>query len=123
MLDLITRTVRELIKIPQVQAVILYGSYAKGTQKPISDIDICAVTPKNISEETKGDIWGQSGQKVDAIWFWDLPPLIRYAVLREGKIIFLRNKEFLQEATIETMSEYLDFRHIIDRSIARMVEA
>lgn len=123
MSNLITQTVRELKKIPQVQAVILYGSYAKGTQKPISDIDICALTEKNISEETKGDIWGQSGRKVDAVWFWDLPPLIRYAALREGKFLFVRNEAFLQEATIETMSEYLDFRHIIDRSIARMVEA
>lgn len=123
MSDLITKTVRELRKIPQVQAVILYGSYAKGTQKPISDIDICAVTTKNISEETKGDIWGQSGPKIDAVWFWDLPSIIRYAALREGKVLFVRNKEFLHEATVETMSEYLDFRHIIDRSIARMVEA
>src|SRR3989338_2311716 len=110
MINLITKTVQELKKIPQVQAVILYGSYAKGTQKLISDIDICAVTEKNISEESK----------VDAVWFWDLPPMIRYAALQEGKILFVRNEEFLHEATVETMSEYLDFRHIIDRSIARM---
>ncbi len=123
MLDIITKTVSELRKIPQVQAVILYGSYAKGTQKPISDIDICVITKKNISETVKVDVCGFSGPKIDVVWFWDIPPIIRYAALREGKVLFLRNKEFLHEVTVETMSEYLDFQHIIGRSVARMVEA
>ncbi len=114
---------QNLKKIPQVKAVILYGSYAKGTQKAISDVDICVITEKYIDEITENDARGWSGPKIDIVLFWDLPVNIRYAVLREGKILFVRDEDFLNGVTVETMSEYLDFRHIIDRSIARMVEA
>jgi len=123
MLKFIPKMLHDLKKIPQVKAVILYGSYAKGTQKPISDVDICVLTEKHIDEMTGKDARGWSGPKIDIVLFWDLPVNIRYAVLREGKVILVRDEDFLNEVTVETMSEYLDFRHIIDRSIARMVEA
>ncbi len=123
MLKQIKKIAAELAQNPQVKAVILYGSYAKGTQKPISDVDICVVTEKHTDENIENDVRGWSGPKIDVVLFWDLPTNIRYAVLREGKVLLVRDEDFLNEVTVETMSEYLDFRHIIDRSIARMVEA
>jgi predicted nucleotidyltransferase len=118
--NLIEKTVRDLEKIKDIFAIILFGSYAKGEQKPISDIDICVVTRKNIPEEMKGEICSYGSDKVEISLFWDLPPAVRYAVLKEGKILFNRNEEFMHAATVETMSEYLDFRWIIDRNIARV---
>lgn len=118
--DLIKRAVAEFKKIKQVKAVFLFGSYARGEQKPISDIDICVVAEKNISESIKADIAGNSSKKVEISLFWDLPPSVRYSAIKEARMLFMRDEEFFHDATVRTMSEYLDFRHIIDRNIARV---
>lgn len=118
--ELVKSTVKDLKKIKSVIAVILFGSYARGEQKPISDIDICVVTKRNIPYKTKAEIGSHSSRKVEISLFWDLPPAVRYAAIREGKILFNRNKEYFHDATVKTMSEYLDFKHIIDRNIARV---
>lgn len=117
---LINSIANELKKLKEVQTIFLFGSYSRGQQKPISDIDICVITDKIISDEMKSMISSHSSRKIDVSLFWSLPPLVRYAVLREGKMLFNRNQAFIHETIVETMSEFLDFRHIIDRNIARV---
>ena len=118
--DLIESTVNDLRKIKDVKAVILFGPHATGKQKPISDIDICVLTDKRIPDKTKAKIHAHASRKVEISLFWDLPPTVRYAALKEGKTLFSRDGNLMHNATIETMSEYLDFKHIIDRNIARV---
>src|SRR3989338_5649051 len=118
--ELIEQTVHDLKKIKHVIAVILFGSYARGDQKPISDIDICVVTKRNISYDDKAEVGSYASRKIQISLFWDMPPSVRYAALKEGKLLFGRNEGFLHDATVQTMSEYLDFRHIIDRNVARV---
>lgn len=117
---LIDGTVRDLKKIRQVKAVFLFGSYARGEQKPISDIDICVITEKDVSERVKADIVSNSSDKIEISLFWDLPPSVRYSAIKEAKILFMKDEEFFHDATAMTMREYLDFRHIIDRGVARV---
>ena len=113
--ELINHAVNDLKKLKKVVAVILFGSYARMEQKPISDIDICVVTDKNISNKFKAEISSYGSRKIDITLFWDLPPAVRYSALKEGRLLFCMNEEFMHNAILETMSEYLDFKHIIDR--------
>jgi len=101
-------------------AIILFGSYATGKQKPLSDVDICIITKKDISLKEKVEIAGYASKKIDISFFWDMPPAIRYNVIKEGKILYNKNEAILHQATVQTMSEYLDFKHIIDRRIAKV---
>lgn len=78
--ELIKKVVKELKKIKEVKAIYLFGSYAKGTEKPISDIDICVITEKNISRGKKEEIVSNSGRKIQISLFWDLPVFVRYNV-------------------------------------------
>ena len=117
---LVTKLVNDLKKIKEVRAIILFGSYAHMKQKPLSDIDICILTDRDMSHKINTEIYSYAAKKIDISLFWDLSSQIRYAVLKEGKILFNRNKDYLHSATIETMSEYLDFKHIMDRNIARV---
>lgn len=110
----------KLKKIPEMKAIILFGSYAKDKQKPLSDIDLCVLTEKKISERIKAKIVSNSSSKIDISLFWDLPSSIRYTVLREGKILFKRDVKVFRVSLMETMREYLDFQHIIKRSMARI---
>ncbi|MEK6808487.1 MAG: nucleotidyltransferase domain-containing protein [Nanoarchaeota archaeon] len=116
----VAKLVTDLKKIKAVRTIILFGSYSRMKQKPLSDIDICILVDKKIPLKIKSEIYSYASKKIDISLFWDLPPQIRYDVLKDGKILFNRNKDYLHSATIETMSEYLDFRHIIDRNIMRV---
>jgi len=45
----IVNTIEELRQYPYVNAVILFGSYAKGRIKPLSDIDISVIAERNVN--------------------------------------------------------------------------
>jgi predicted nucleotidyltransferase len=116
----IANTVEELRQYPYVNAVILFGSYAKGRIKPLSDIDICVIAEKNMSFEQRVDIIGLSSDKLDISIFWNLPLTIQYSVFKEGKVLFNRDWLTLHRVRIKTVKEYLDFLPIIERNIKRM---
>jgi predicted nucleotidyltransferase len=116
----IVNTVEELRQYPYVNAVILFGSYAKGRIKPLSDIDICVIAEKNMSFEQRVDIIGLSSDKLDISIFWNLPLTIQYSVFKEGKVLFNRDWLTLHRVRIKTVKEYLDFLPIIERNIKRM---
>ena len=43
--EIVTRFIKELEKHIRVERVILFGSYARGTPRPFSDIDLIVVSP------------------------------------------------------------------------------
>jgi len=112
---LIKKIVNELKKIKDVKIIYLFGSYAKRTEKPISDIDICIITKKNISRDKKEEIGSYSGPKVEISFFWDLPLTVQYKVLKEGKPLFQKDESFLHEVTVNTLKKYLDFKPTIEK--------
>ncbi|MFH1055599.1 MAG: nucleotidyltransferase domain-containing protein [Candidatus Altiarchaeota archaeon] len=116
----VDRLVKALGGLDEVSSVILYGSHARGEEKPLSDIDICVVTKKGVGGLAKADITSQSSRKVDVTLFWDLPTTIRYSILKEGEVLLQKDEDFMHAVTVETMQEYLDFKHIIDRNVARV---
>ena len=116
----IVNTIEELRRYPYVNAVILFGSYAKGRIKPLSDIDICVIPDKNMSFEQRVNIVSLSSDKLDISIFWDLPLTIQFRVFKEGKVLFNRDWLTLHRVRIRTVKEYLDFLPIIERRIKRM---
>ncbi len=102
-----------LKKIPEVKAVYLFGSYANRKEKPISDIDICVITEREITKFKKLEIRSFSWKNVDISIFWDLPIAIKSKVLKEGVELFCRDDKFLNKVMVSTMKEYLDFDPIL----------
>ena len=111
----IRKAVDELKKHKEVKAVYLFGSYAKGTNLPFSDIDICILTEKRISSTKKANIIANSSDNVDIVLFSELPVTIRYRILKEGKLLFVRNEAEIHSAAVQTLKEYLDYRPLIER--------
>jgi len=111
----ISKLVEKLKEIKEVRAVILFGSYARGEQKPYSDIDICVFTEKNTDERIKEKILSYSSKEFHLSIFWDLPLNFRFRVFKEGKILFVRNPSWLDEIKFSTLRKYLDFRQRFER--------
>ncbi|MEK6960971.1 MAG: nucleotidyltransferase domain-containing protein [Nanoarchaeota archaeon] len=115
-----TRIAAKLSRLKTVKAIILFGSVARRQERPLSDIDLCVITDNQASDEVKRRIAGYSSPGVDIVLFWDIPISMRYTVLKEGKELYSRTKTTMHETSVRTMDEYLDFKHILDRIVARV---
>jgi len=113
--QLTKKAIAELKNYKEIKAIYLFGSRAKNTQKPLSDIDLCAITKKTISNSVKLAILSNSSPLVDISIFWSLPIQAREKVLREGKLLYCSDQKHLQETQTRTMTQFLDFKPTIEK--------
>lgn len=99
--------IKEIKKNPKVSAIYLFGSSAKGEEKPISDIDI-AVIIKDPDIETEAEIGSLYSDYIDVVLFHRLPLHIQFEVFKYGKEIFVRDADYMFELKLRVMREYLE---------------
>lgn len=98
-----------------VLAVILFGSQARGEASPRSDVDLCLVLA-----EGHGRGLAASHKRLDylavtdadVVVFQQLPLHVRSRVLKEGRVLFVRDEDALYELAIRTARAFEAFRHI-----------
>jgi hypothetical protein len=93
--------------LSQSSSRILFGSYAKGTEKPLSYVNI-AVILKEPSPEVEAEIGSLYSQEIDVVLFHRLPLHIQFEVLKYGKELFSRDDECLIEIKMKVLRDYLD---------------
>jgi predicted nucleotidyltransferase len=100
---------------PEVLAVLLFGSRARGDATMKSDYDVCLV----LAAEPTSDLAAAHKRldylaeaDVDLVLFQQLPLHIRRQVLKEGTVLFARDEDRLYELAIRTVRAFEDFRHI-----------
>jgi len=59
------------------------------------------------------------GLPIDIHVLNDAPVTFRYHVVRNGTLLFTKNKAKLQEFIIKTLKEYWDFKTLMKHSIAK----
>lgn len=96
-----------------VLAVILYGSHARAEAQPGSDVDLCLVlTPARRDAAEVGRIllgYASLGD-VDVQVFQRLPLYVRRRVLKEGRVLFVRDEDALYEEAFRTVRAWELFR-------------
>ena len=100
----------------------LFGSHARGVAGPTSDLDICVITESDISRQEKEEIMGNSSRRIDIVLFWNLPPVIRFRVLREGRPLYIRDELALHRIRVKTLDTYLDMQPMIRRYCDRLLQ-
>jgi predicted nucleotidyltransferase len=99
---------------PDVLAAILFGSHARGEAGPVSDVDVCLMlrpgVDPDVAFERKLSYTGAFD--VDLALFHELPLHVRSRVLREGRVLFVRDEDALYELAVRTARAFEDFRHI-----------
>lgn len=102
---------------PEVVAVYLFGSAARGTRGKRSDVDIAVLTrergtsrrgSRSLVEYVQAacDILGTD--RVDVVLIDRAPVALRHEVFREGKPLLVRDPEALTRFRLESSREYLD---------------
>ena len=96
----------------QCEAIVLFGSYSRGTQNNESDIDI-AIKPEN--EISKKDLFYLSQElediiknDIDLVNLDDINDSFRYEILINGKTIFCKDEFKFEMYKLDMYREYLE---------------
>ncbi len=102
-----------------VQLAYLFGSAVHGKMSRESDVDIAVLLPERFSKKKRFEIRlalmerlaRHFKNKVDVVIFNDVSSLFfRYAILREGKLIYCASQSAMIDFENRTMGEYFDFQ-------------
>ena len=102
-------------KDPDVLAVLLFGSRARGEAFPTSDFDICLVLraePRSDLDQAQKRLEYLAEGDLDVAVFQSLPLHIRSRVLKEGTVLYARDEDALYGIAIRTARAWEGFRHI-----------
>jgi predicted nucleotidyltransferase len=116
---------RALSSIPKdhLIAILLYGSVARGEEKPISDIDLCVIAERGIPRAERERILSHASPTLDITLFWDLPLPIRFRVLREGKLLWGEEGLALHRIRRATLRCYREIGRMLRRHERRVLDA
>jgi predicted nucleotidyltransferase len=125
-----SRSLKQLLKAvqedPDILAVILFGSVARGEQTPISDMDVCLVL-----QSQKYSTLALSSKKLayikqdslDVHIFQQLPLYIRRRVLKDGQVLFVSDIDALYALAFRTAQAFEDFKPVYYMYLAEVARA
>lgn len=106
----------------EVVLAFLFGSVARGQVGPLSDIDVAVLLPDAPDADACFDarltLVGDLMQvlhtnAVDILILNQAPLTLRYAVLRDGVLLYMRDKEAYVTFRVRTLNEYFDFQPLV----------
>ena len=119
-------TKEQLARVLKEQGVVfayLFGSQAKGTAGPLSDIDIAVYFDRRVPAAEHFDLrLGVLGKitdfcktdRVDLVVLNEAPPLLAHRILKEGLLIFSDNDKTRLEYEVKAILKYLDWKPYLD---------
>ena len=126
MQDVAGSIVRALQRHPDVVVAYLFGSAARGTSGPLSDIDVAVLLREDghglerrlslmadLAEATKRE-------RIDVVILNEAPVALAYRVLRDGRLLLSRDERARVEHRVRTVDRYLDmepFRRVQERGL------
>ena len=124
--DLFEKAARLLADDPRILALWGFGSRARGTHGPRSDVDLAVLldAAPTLMEKLRlrADVVDDLGRDdVDLVVLNQAAPLLRYEVLKDGRRLFARDEEAADAFELRALREYLDTRHLraVQRRLAR----
>jgi len=101
-----------------VVVAYLFGSTAKGTAGKLSDVDVAVLTSKDHPPTLDYQLYlmdklaGIFGREVDVVILNEASPLLRYEVIKRGKLLYSRDELTRIAFEERTIDEYLDMDRI-----------
>ncbi len=100
----------------RIEAIVLFGSRARGDFNEGSDFDICIIG--KFSEKEKKVIYLLFPEETDLSFFNELPLPIKIRVFGEGKFLFAKNWDSLYDLHHSVLRDYEDMKIFLNRRIA-----
>lgn len=111
--DAVGRVARALRNEADVLAAYVFGSVARGTAGPTSDLDVAVLlggvpTTARRLELIDAVAAAAGTDRVDVVVLDDAPPALAYRVLRDGQLLFSRDEPARIAHWVRTVDRYLD---------------
>jgi len=121
--EIIEKIKQKLLQTIDCDAIVLFGSYSRGTQNAESDIDIAFKTKQLISKKDifylKQELEDVAGKDIDLINLDTIGDGFRYEILINGKTLYCKNELNFELYKLDMYREFLDLNEsrmpIIDR--------
>jgi predicted nucleotidyltransferase len=98
---------------PDVLYAIVFGSRARGTCRPDSDLDLalCVVGPADAAQlgACVAALEALTGVDVDLTLLSEAPPALAWRIFREGRPLLVRDRAAFAERKARAILEWLDF--------------
>lgn len=107
---------RALADDPRVDYALLFGSSARGSAHPGSDLDVAVGMGSRARLEPRdiGDLVSRlehaAGRPVDVLLLEEAPPAVAYRVFRDGRVLVEKDHRALVARKTRAILEYVDFR-------------
>ncbi len=106
---------KKLVSIPQVAAIILFGSVARGKAIPTSDIDLAVLLSEDVEfgelKKLEVEVGSLADNDIDLALLHKLPYYIQRSVFEEGIVVFLRDEradKILKNALFHAIKGYIE---------------
>lgn len=104
--------------IPGISVLVVFGSRARGTHRPDSDLDV-AVLPDGAHGGSRwrlqadiavalADLSPPPEGRVDVVFLDEAPVALRQSIMEHGRVLLNRDPEAWKELRVRTMREYGD---------------
>ncbi len=120
--DLIPKALTYLQSVPEILFAYLFGSFGKGKQLPLSDVDIAVYLKEpTVVQEKKMEILGTlidilQTDEIDLVVLNSAPLPLRMRILESKRVIVDREPLVRHHYESLTMREYFDFS-ILEKEI------
>ncbi len=109
-----------------LEALLIFGSEARGTARADSDVDLAALfrSPPDVVAllEAGADVERLLGRSVDLVDLAAASPILATQVLRDGRCLFGAGSRALAEFTAILPSRYADLKRVRAASEAALVD-
>jgi predicted nucleotidyltransferase len=115
---------RVLLERHEIGLLVLFGSRARGTPRPTSDTDLAvlATDERPLSFRSLGalvlDLERLAKTPVDLVDLAAADALLRFEVLRDGRILYVDDRERLVRFAARTLIDHDDVAPFLDACIA-----
>lgn len=105
---------RALERHPDVLVAYLFGSMARGTSGPRSDVDVAVLVREDGDRLDRrlalmSDLAEATGAgRVDVVVLNEAPVALAYRVLRDGRLLISRDDRARVEHRVQTIDRYID---------------
>ena len=117
-MDVVERLRSILTGFPAVRLAVLFGSAARGSDKPGSDVDLGVW----LEEDDPGQLWaidmalsGALRRTVDLVDLRRAPPLLRLEIARDGLLIVERSEDAWVHFKARAMLDWWDWAPLARR--------
>ncbi len=113
----IVERLHEFFEGREVLLAYLFGSLARGEERPLSDVDIAVLLPEEhlptLFWELFADLRKVLGtERFDLLLLNRASPLLSFSVISEGEVLYFQSEEVLNTFEMETLRRFQDTAYL-----------